>query len=83
MEKHFRTAIGNAAQTIRRGLEEEYSEQLDGVYDIQRSGDVLPEPGNHLSAPVGRRPMFSMRWTQAQNSARLGLKRWGAVDSLL
>ncbi len=50
MEKQLRTAIGNAAQTIRRALEEEYAEQLDGVYDIQRSGEIALEPGAHLSA---------------------------------
>ncbi len=50
MEKQLRTAIGNAAQTIRRALEEEYTEQLDGVYDIQRSGEIALEPGAHLSA---------------------------------
>jgi hypothetical protein len=50
VEKQLRTAIGNAAQTIRRALEEEYTEQLDGVYDIQRSGEIALEPGAHLSA---------------------------------
>ena len=37
-------------ETIRRALEEEYAEQLDGVYDIQRSGEIALEPGAHLSA---------------------------------
>jgi hypothetical protein len=50
VEKQLRTAIGNAAQTIRRALEEEYTEQLDGVYDIQASGEIAPESGAHLSA---------------------------------
>jgi len=50
VEKQLRTAIGNAAQVIRRALEEEYSEQLDGVYDIQRSGEIASESGGHLSA---------------------------------
>lgn len=49
MDKNLRTAIGNAAQAVRRLLEEEYAEQLDGIFDIQRSGSIAEQPGSHLS----------------------------------
>lgn len=49
MEKHFRSTIGSVAQTVRRLLEGEYAAQLGGVYDIQRSGHIASEPGEHLT----------------------------------
>ncbi len=50
MEKHLRNAIGSAAQAVRRLLEAEYAEQLDGTFDVQRSGSIADVPGAHLSA---------------------------------
>jgi hypothetical protein len=49
VEKHLRSAIGNVAQAVRRLLEDEYAAQLDGVYDIQSSGHIATEPGDHLA----------------------------------
>ena len=49
MEKHLRNAINNAAQQSRRLLEREYSEQLNGMFDVLPSGDVAEHPGAHLS----------------------------------
>lgn len=49
MEKNLRNAISTAAQAVRRLLEEEYAEQLDGIFDIQRSGSIAEQPGAHLS----------------------------------
>ncbi len=48
MEKEQRNAIGSAAQQIRKLLEREYAEQLDGVFDVRPSGDIAAEPGAHL-----------------------------------
>ncbi len=49
VEKQSRNAISNVAQSIRRLLEDEYAAQLDGIYDIQSSGLVATEPGEHLT----------------------------------
>ena len=48
MDKEQRNAIGSAAQQIRKLLEQEYAEQLDGMFDVRPSGDIAPEPGVHL-----------------------------------
>ena len=53
MEKNLRSAIGAAAQGARRLLESEYAEQLDGVFDIQRSGAIAAQPGAHLTPTEG------------------------------
>jgi hypothetical protein len=49
VEKQLRNAIGSVAQKVRRLLEGEYAAQLDGVYDVQGSGDFAAEPGEHLA----------------------------------
>ena len=49
MEKQSRHAISNVAQSLRRLLEDEYTAQLDGIYDIRSSGLVATEPGEHLT----------------------------------
>lgn len=49
MEKQVRNAIGSAGQAVRRLLEQEYAEQLDGTFDIKRSGSIADQPGAHLS----------------------------------
>lgn len=47
MEKETRTRIQSATQTIRRLLEEEYTGQLEGTFDILRSGKI-GESATHL-----------------------------------
>jgi hypothetical protein len=61
VEKQLRNAIGSAAQAVRRLLEEEYAEQLDGIFDIRRSGSIAEQPGSHLSAAqrVSRRKIVA------------------------
>ena len=49
MEKHLRSAIGIAAQNLRKALEDEYFEQLEGVFDVHRDGTIAEAPGAHLS----------------------------------
>lgn len=50
MEKNLRNAIATAAQNIRKLLEAEYLEQLEGTFDILSTGVVADQPGAHLSA---------------------------------
>ncbi len=81
MEKQLRNAIGSAAQAVRRLLEEEYAEQLDGTFDIQRSGSIADQPGAHLSP--------SQRVTRAKIVAAIGyhhaagLRSGEAVDRFI
>ena len=49
MEKYLRNAIGTAAQNLRKTLEDEYFEQLEGVFDVHRTGKIAEAPGAHLS----------------------------------
>jgi hypothetical protein len=49
MEKYLRNAIGTAAQNLRKTLEDEYFEQLEGVFDVHRDGEIAEAPGAHLS----------------------------------
>ena len=49
MEKHLRNAIGTAAQDLRKTLENEYLEQLEGVFDVHRAGTIAASSGPHLS----------------------------------
>lgn len=48
MDNATRKYIQEATQNARKLLELEYSEQLDGVYDIRLDGSVAREPGAHL-----------------------------------
>jgi hypothetical protein len=49
VEKQLRNAIGVAAQKLRKTVEEEYFEQLEGVFDVHRDGKIAAVPGAHLS----------------------------------
>ncbi len=49
MDQATRNKLQKATQQIRRALESEFSEQLEGTFDILSSGKILPEPGVHLS----------------------------------
>lgn len=50
MEKETRSAIERATQKARKLLEEDFAEQLEGVFDVQRSGAIAAKGGAHLSA---------------------------------
>ena len=50
MDKDTRNAIERATQRARRLLEEDFSSQLEGTFDVLRSGTVAPKGGAHLSA---------------------------------
>src|SRR5436190_20227109 len=48
MDKDRRNLIRQATQDARDLLEREFAEQLEGTYDILRTGKLAPEPGVHL-----------------------------------
>ncbi|MHC2261400.1 Eco57I restriction-modification methylase domain-containing protein [Sinorhizobium meliloti] len=50
MDKATRNAIERATQQARKLLDDDFSAQLEGTFDVLRSGVVAPEGGAHLSA---------------------------------
>jgi hypothetical protein len=50
MDKTTRNAIERATQQARRLLEDDFSSQLEGTFDVLRSGVIAPSGGVHLSA---------------------------------
>jgi len=49
MDKETRTAIERATQRARKLIENDFSAQLEGTFDILRDGTVAPKAGSHLS----------------------------------
>ncbi len=50
MDKETRNAIEKATQRARKLLEEDFSSQLEGTFDVLRNGSVAARGGAHLSA---------------------------------
>src|SRR5688572_9076343 len=50
MDRPTRNAIERATQRVRRLLEDDYGDQLEGTFDILRNGDVAEQGGSHLTA---------------------------------
>lgn len=50
MEKETRNALQYATQRARALLTHDFEEQLEGDYDVLRTGVVAPEGGSHLTA---------------------------------
>lgn len=50
MDKPTRNQIQKATQDARTLLETEFSQQLEGIFDIHPDGTIAPEPGAHLDA---------------------------------
>ncbi|WP_425395410.1 BREX-1 system adenine-specific DNA-methyltransferase PglX [Aeoliella sp.] len=50
MDQEIRNTLQRATQQIRRLLEDEFAEQLEGTFDILPGGEILPDPGKHLDA---------------------------------
>jgi hypothetical protein len=48
MDKDVRNRIQRATQRARGLLEKEFSEQLEGTFDIDADGSIADEPGAHL-----------------------------------
>ncbi|MDP2603800.1 MAG: Eco57I restriction-modification methylase domain-containing protein [Deltaproteobacteria bacterium] len=49
MDKDTRNAIERATQRARKLIENDFSTQLEGTFDILRDGTVAPKAGSHLS----------------------------------
>ena len=49
MDKQTRNLIQKATQDARNLLEIEFSEQLEGVFDILPNRQIAPELGKHLN----------------------------------
>ena len=49
MDKSTRNAIERATQRARKLLDDDFSSQLDGTFDVLRSGVIAPVGGIHLS----------------------------------
>jgi len=50
MDKDTRNRIERATQSARRLLEQDFADQLEGVFDIRLDGTLATEPGSHLDA---------------------------------
>ena len=50
MDDITRKAIESATQEARALLEEDFAAQLEGEFDVHRSGTVASKPGSHLAA---------------------------------
>jgi len=50
MDKSTRNSIERATQQARKLLDDDFSSQLEGTFDVLRSGVIPPIGGVHLSA---------------------------------
>jgi hypothetical protein len=50
VDKTTREAIRTATREARKLLDEDFSLQLEGTFDVLRSGVIAPKAGAHLSA---------------------------------
>ncbi len=50
MDKETRNRIERATQAARTLLEQDFADQLEGVFDIRLDGTLATEPGSHLDA---------------------------------
>src|SRR3984893_8819924 len=51
MDKATRNTIERATQQARKLLDQDFSSQLEGTFDVLRSGVIASRGGAHLSAP--------------------------------
>ena len=50
MDKATRNAIERATQQARKLLDKDFLPQLEGTFDVLRTGAIAPKGGGHLSA---------------------------------
>ena len=50
LDKETRSSIERATQRARKLLEEDFSSQLEGTFDVLRDGTVAPLGGTHMTA---------------------------------
>lgn len=72
MDQETRNKLQRATQQVRRILEEEFAEQLEGTFDILPDGKILPEPGKHLNA---RQRLTRQKLVDAIEHIKAGGKR--------
>jgi hypothetical protein len=77
MDKDVRNAIERATQKARRILEEDFAEQLDGVFDVRADGRVAEKGGKHLT---GRQHLLRDKIVAAiEHKRSVGMKPAEAV----
>ena len=77
MDRDVRNAIERATQKIRRLLEEDFAEQLDGVFDVRADGRVAEKGGAHLT---GRQHLLRDKIVAAiEHKRSVGMKPSEAV----
>jgi hypothetical protein len=77
MDKAVRSTIERATQRARHVLEEDFAEQLDGIYDVRIDGRVGDEGGAHLT---GREHFLRDKIVAAiENKRNAGMKSADAV----
>ncbi|MFC1611273.1 Eco57I restriction-modification methylase domain-containing protein [Myxococcota bacterium] len=81
MDKEIRNHIQRATQDARALLEQDFGEQLDGVFDIRLDGTIAPEPGSHLDA--SQRVLHTKLVAAVEHCRSSGLKKAEAVDAYL
>jgi hypothetical protein len=81
MEKATRNALQGAVQRARSLLTEDYSAQLEGVYDVMANGAIAPEAGIHLNE---RQRLLRPRIVAAiEHKSAAGMKPAEAVKDYL
>ena len=77
MDKDVRNAIERATQKARHILEEDFAEQLDGVFDVRADGRVAEKGGKHLT---GRQHLLRDKIVAAiEHKRSVGMKPAEAV----
>jgi hypothetical protein len=77
MDKETRNAIERATQKARRLLEEDFAEQLDGVFDVRADGRIASKGGAHLT---GRQHLLRDKIVAAiEHKRSVGMKPAEAV----
>ena len=67
MDKDTRNAIERVTQKARRILEQDFAEQLDGVFDVRADGRIAEKGGKHLT---GRQHLLRDKIVAAVNHKR-------------
>ena len=78
MDKDVRNAIERATQKARHILEEDFAEQLDGVFDVRADGRIAEKGGKHLT---GRQHLFRDKIVAAiEHKRSVGMKPADGVE---
>src|SRR5258708_720041 len=77
MDKDVRNTIERATQKARHILEEDFAEQLDGVFDVRADGRIAEKGGKHLT---GRQHLLRDKIVAAiEHKRSVGMKPAEAV----